>query len=465
MTFNLCTMNVLKRIVLLLILFFPMLLNANQQDEGWELKAIEYSGSFKTKTYYLDRILKPITVGEIYTDTLSLKDQAYDQLKSSDLFNDIQIGIESLEDGIILQIGIWERFPIIPEGSLSFADRNINVWMKEKNFALNRVNIGLGAVHHNFLGTLQNLGVFVQVGYTPQLKLKYFNPYIDAQKKHGLGLELSYAVNKELAVETKDFKQVFYKNNDQVLWTNQSLALIYQYKPAHKFQLEANLSLDRNIYDASIFEHYPRFLRAHKTEQWSLIPSFSLRYNEVDYWNYPLKGWRAVVGSSLHIPLNGQDFYFPIHQQFDFYLPLSKKWYYALIQRSKFNIIQAPYYVYQNNLGYDYHYLRGLESYVLDGKGFILLRQNIKYELLDWEYHLGWKYFEKIPLKLYPKFYVDLGYYIPNQHYSTQIMTNRQLYSFGIGLDILTLYALKFRIEYSFNNLGLFDLNFHRSGE
>jgi hypothetical protein len=68
-----------------------------------------------------------------------------------------------------------------------------------------------------------------------------------------------------------------------------------------------------------------------------------------------------------------------------------------------------------------------------------------------------------IPISVFAKTYTDIGYsYIPNQ-YNTRL-NNRFLYTGGFGIDILTLYDIAIKVEYSFNQLGEKGLFLHGGG-
>jgi hypothetical protein len=69
----------------------------------------------------------------------------------------------------------------------------------------------------------------------------------------------------------------------------------------------------------------------------------------------------------------------------------------------------------------------------------------------------------KLPFHIYAKTYADFGYcYAKDENIS--ILNNKFLYSGGFGIDILTLYDIQFKFEYSFNQLGQNGLFIHNEG-
>ena len=67
-----------------------------------------------------------------------------------------------------------------------------------------------------------------------------------------------------------------------------------------------------------------------------------------------------------------------------------------------------------------------------------------------------------VPFKIFAKIYSNIGYaYNPSS--LNNYLQNRFLQASGIGIDILSLYDLTLRIEYSFNNFGQNGLFLHRT--
>jgi hypothetical protein len=106
-------------------------------------------------------------------------------------------------------------------------------------------------------------------------------------------------------------------------------------------------------------------------------------------------------------------------------------------------------------MGYGEQYLRGNELLVIDGVAFGLLRSTLKKKLFTLNFPLPFRVnkYHKIPFTFFAKTYADLGYTYNKPAYQTQL-NNKLLYSGGFGIDILTIYDLHLRVEYSFNQIG-----------
>ena len=139
---------------------------------------------------------------------------------------------------------------------------------------------------------------------------------------------------------------------------------------------------------------------------------------------------------------------------------MGKNWYSSIQLNGKIKLPFEQAYINQRGLGYGENYLRGLEYYVIDGIATALVKSTIKKKIIS--FYVPFPFFpkllNKIPFTIFAKTYADLGYAYTKDIYSTNL-SNRLLYSGGFGIDILTLYDINLRFEYSFNQLkenGLF---------
>ena len=142
------------------------------------------------------------------------------------------------------------------------------------------------------------------------------------------------------------------------------------------------------------------------------------------------------------------------------YFDMGKNWYSSIQLNGKIKLPFDQAYINQRGLGYGENYLRGLEYYVIDGVATALVKSTVKKKIIAFNipFRLFPKLFTKIPFTMYAKSYADFGFAYTKKSYSTNL-NNRLLYSGGFGIDILTLYDINLRFEYSFNQLkenGLF---------
>jgi len=137
------------------------------------------------------------------------------------------------------------------------------------------------------------------------------------------------------------------------------------------------------------------------------------------------------------------------------YVDLGRNWYSSIQLNGKIKLPFDQAYINQRGLGYGESYLRGLEYYVIDGVATALVKSTIKKKLISFNVPFPFfpKLLTKIPFTFFAKSFADMGYAYTKKTYSTNL-NNRFLYSGGFGIDILTLYDINLRFEYSFNQLG-----------
>jgi len=430
------------------------------------LRSINISGNKKTKRPVILRELSVREGDVLANDSLAnIQELSRLRLMNIQLFNDAKVEwIAGDKDSVDMYIIVFERFPIMPDPHFEFADRNFNVWWTEQKRDLRRLNLGLTLVHRNFRGNREQISATAQVGYTQKFSLAYERPFLDVGQKHGMGFSVSGLQNKEIAFKTDSNKLRFYRSDNHPMLRQSQVALWYIYRPEYASTHKLSLAYQHYWISDTIMEMNPEYLGKGRMQEDVLSLSYTYRYNGVDNWEYPLTGARIVGALSYLYAFGNNRHQAGLYLQADKYLNPWKHWFFSAIFRGRFSFPQVQPYIFRRNLGYDFDYIRGYEYYVIDGDAFALLRLNFKRELLNMKIHLPVKYFQVIPLRIYGKVYADGGAahsrYAVNDRFS-----GKSLYSAGVGLDIVTLYDIKVRIEYTLNHLGEKALYLHKSGE
>ena len=115
-------------------------------------------------------------------------------------------------------------------------------------------------------------------------------------------------------------------------------------------------------------------------------------------------------------------------------------------------------------LGYSDVYLQGYEYYVIDGVVAGYLKAALNRKLFNFSIRLPVVRKltpQRIPVSFYGKIYGNAGY-VYNKNPGENTLTNKMLYSGGIGIDVLTMYDFTLKLEWSFNQLGQNGLFLHR---
>jgi len=430
------------------------------------LKSIHIEGAGKTRHAVILRELN-IREGDcIPADSMEAVAQLSRlRLMNIQLFNEVQINWQPLAaDSLNMQIRVYERFPVTPDPVVEFADRNFNVWWSEQQHDLRRINLGLALVHRNFRGNREQVSILGQIGYTQKVGIAYERPFIDRQQKHGAGISFYGMQNREIAYRTDSNKLSFYRSPTHAMLRQTELSAWYTYRPQYASIHKLSLSYQHYWISNTIANMNPEYLGGGKKEEDILTLNYLYKYNGVDNWEYPLTGMRIIGSLQQQFTLKNKYNQSKIYLQADRYWHAGKKWYMSLVFRGKLSFPQTQPYIFQKNMGYDYDYVRGYEYYVIDGSSFALLRATLKRELLNVKIHLPIRYFQVIPLRIYPKIYADAGR-VYNANPYNDYLYNKMLYSAGVGLDVVTFYDIKVRIEYTFNALGENGLYLHKSGE
>jgi hypothetical protein len=119
----------------------------------------------------------------------------------------------------------------------------------------------------------------------------------------------------------------------------------------------------------------------------------------------------------------------------------------------------------QSLLGYNESFMRGLEYYVVDGVAGGYIRNTIGKEIAAVRFNTGLrsKTYGSIPFRFYLKAYGDAGYIYNKNNIMSNDLNNRLIYSGGVGLDIISIYDIVLRVEYSFNQKGENGLFIHKA--
>ena len=424
------------------------------------ISSINVFGNKKTKTYIILREIQFNPGDQLAKDKLPAEFvQARNQVYNTNLFTEVKIDSAYLADSsITVNVFVKEKWYIYPTPQFQLADRSFNEWIKTYHANLNRVVYGLKFAHYNFSGRRDQLRIYLLNGYARNITVSYNNPYINPALTQGLNLGGGFTQNREIPFKTNYYNKLidyrkdgFVRNSFNVLagiskrtgfFKRMSLDLYFNY-----------INADDSLLTSKYNPHY-----FNSSKHYQVFPDFNLSvsYANTDNNNYPLKGW--IYGYSLFKRglkfsggINGTTLQGTVLR----FIPHGHEWY-SSIQAS--GILRLPFeqaYINQRAIGYGNLTLRGLEYYVVDGVAAGVAKYTLSKKLAAFNIPVPFKIkaLPYIPFKIFAKTYADAGYsYIPHQ-YDTRL-NNRFLYTGGIGLDIVTLYDITFKVEYSFNQLG-----------
>jgi hypothetical protein len=216
--------------------------------------------------------------------------------------------------------------------------------------------------------------------------------------------------------------------------------------------------------DDTIINLNPKFFNS--SSNTTVYPEFQYRYQYlgVDYIPYPTRG-HTVEFNFIKKGVGGPVDLWLFNVKAYKHWPLPHKFYYSFGGEATLKLPFDQPYINMPLLGYSDAYLRGLEYYVVDGVAGGFIRNTLRKDVANVKLKTGLKSrtYGQIPFRFFLKGYADFGY-VHNKYNTTgNIFSNKFLYSGGIGLDIVTIYDIVLRFEYSFNQLGERALFFHKN--
>lgn len=365
-----------------------------------------------------------------------------------------------------INITVKERWYIFPLPELKFVDGNINKWLMHYKGDLRRVNYGMKFVHNNLTGRKDKLGIHLLNGYTKTIAVSYRAPYANAALTDGFSVGGSYSQSREVAYRTSyDNENIFYKKSNFVrnAWeVNVGYSIRKGLRLTHFFNLGyTHLRVDDSIVSANYNKAY--FNKATSTIGYIDL-FYALRYIDVDNVLYPLTGFTGGIdlgkrGRKFSGGINS----FSIDAEANKYWALGKKWYTSVQVQGHIKLPFDQAYINQQALGYGNNYVRGMEYKIIDGVAYAIAKFNLRKEIFNFSINTIFKKsktLNKIPFRIYAKTFADMGYCYNRGDFISRL-NNTFLGSTGIGLDIVTLYDLQFRLEYSINQLGQKGLFLH----
>jgi len=455
-----------------IILTDTSLLSGNSSNKVC-IKNLTVTGTKKTKIYIVYREIH-FKKGDslLIADLQKELEQARFLVYNTTLFNEVVFELVVTDaDNVNIEVRVTERWYLYPVPQFQLVDRNFNEWYKTYKASFNRVNYGLKFVHYNLSGRRDQLRVYLINGYSRNISFNYTAPYSNNALTEGFIVGAGYLQKRELPISVSYNDSLLFLPSDPV--SKARADFIYK-----SWYLNAGYTVRRGFFKKHIFS--ASYTHVKLSDSVLLDPQYNhnyfkdpvnskgivdliykQQYTNVNNGSYPLKGKTAFF--TLHkrgLGFTGGINMFMIEAGWNKYFDMGKKWYSSIQLNGSLKLPFDQAYINQRGFGYGDNYLRGLEYNVIDGVATALVKSTIKKKIIAFNVPFPFfpKLLTKIPFTLFAKTYADLGYAYTKKNYATRL-NNRLLYSGGFGIDILTLYDINLRFEYSFNQLkenGLF---------
>ncbi len=424
------------------------------------INKINIFGNRRTKEFIIRREIQlkegdSVTIGLLNNELQKARQQVY----NSNLFNEVKIAVAPLNnEDINIDIRLKERWYIFPVLKFQLVDRNINEWLKKYHGDLDRVVYGVKFTHYNLTGRRDLLRFTFLNGFTRNYSFTYTQPLSNKALTNGFSAGAGYVQNREFIYKTGTDNKPLLFNNGRFSRKTAYVTVGYNIRKnildAHNFSV---MYSHVQLTDSITKEPYnPNYFNTGASSKKFIDVSYTYQYTNANNAVYPLKG---VIASAKLFKrgwgFSGGTNMFFIEAAYNKFWDLKNSWYGSMQLMGKLTLPFKQPYINQRALGYNDINLRGLELYVVDGVAYSLLKSSLKKKLFTIKIPspVRSKQYPKIPFTLFAKTYSDMGYTYNRQAFVTNL-SNKLLYSGGIGIDILTLYDINLRVEYSFNQLG-----------
>ncbi len=428
---------------------------------------ISIAGNYKTKDYIIRREL-PFAEGDTLLPGNLAKELilAKQQVINTSLFIDATITTETIDSNHInINILVKERWYFLPVPYFRLVDRNFNQWWTEQHRSLSRVNYGLKLIQNNVSGRNDNAYLWLITGYNHQVAARYEVPFLDKQLHQGISFAASFLRQRELNYGTNgDNKQLFYKGNQFVRQQFRS-EVSYLYRPAIKTRHSFTFRLVDEKLNDTILQLNPGYFPYSRTHITYPVISYTMQYSDADNTVYPTKGFVGDVsfvkkgfGSVMNL------WQLTYHTKYT--IPLYHNTQLQLQSAGLLSLpFKQPFFNKQIVNYYGDFFIQGLEYYVIDGVAATINRATLRQKIFTYNLKnpVNIKNHDVIPLRFYLKGYGNAAYVYDDNMQSR--FNNKLIATYGLGLDIVTIYDIIIRLEYSFNQLGDHNLYLHSKGD
>lgn len=384
---------------------------------------------------------------------------------NTSLFNFVDFDTTSHPGGgTDLTITVVERWYLFPIPILQLEERNFNIWWDQDHRSLSKTDYGVFLSDNNTRGRKEILKIKLQFGYTQQWGLSYDIPYITKNQNVGLQFNFTSSQNKEIAYTSIGNVLTFLNTPNAVLQQQYTSAidLTYRQKLYDIHYLELNFSAC--YINDTVLKRTTDYLPFNLTHTAFLGAKYYFRRDLRDRAPYPLEGYYFDFsindfGMGINLPQQQAFNLFYVQSSIHKYWTITNKLFYSTEAEVKIssNGVQ-PYYL-QRALGYGNDFVRGYENYVIDGNNYTLIKNEVKYQLINIPTQqlplFGIKQFDKAYFALYLTAFSDWGYVgAANPNVQNNFLANIPLWGNGFGIDLVAYYDIVVRFEYSFNQLN-----------
>lgn len=459
----------MKRFLSFLFILTPLFISAQQETDSYVLVSdVVITGNASTKESVIRRELT-FEIG----DTIPLqqweekKRVSRENIMNTTLFNFVTLEENRKESSneTVVNINVVERWYLWIYPYIAYSDRNLNAWYEADD--ITRFSYGLELKYRNFLGLKHCLDLTLISGYNQNYSLSYDIPYVTERQSLGVKMGVGYKRDKETPYMTENNKVLYFDGDDE--FSKQSAFVFFEpyYRFGHRKKLYVNFSYNNTLFHEDIYMFNDDFTNNDgcRFQYFSIMATYKNDFR--DDQNYPLNGhYLELLAEKIGLGIfeNSPDvFYGKITA--DWYKPVGGRWYWASNLTMKMSgDNDVPYFLNQG-LGYKNDYVRTYELYVIDAMNFALMKNNLKFAILNpvtknlpfvRNERIG-----KIHFALYANMFFDCAYSWRLPDNPTSFLDNKFIFGTGIGVDFVTYYDKVLRVEFGVNDMGEYGFFVH----
>ncbi len=434
------------------------------KETHFTVREIVIEGNRKTKDAIILREI-PFKPGDEYLlqELVKKFETARERLMNTTLFHEAIVALKSFDGyNIDILVQVKERWYIFPVPYFKPVDRNLNQWLVEQKGSFKRVNYGGKLIYNNVTGRNDKLKFWLIGGYTKQIMFNYDRLYIDRNMKWGMLVGLSAGKTRELNYKSDDDKQIFL-NGDTYLRKFTHINTELTYRRAIRTRHRFGIGYVKEKVADTILKLNPNYFNEERTS--ISFPRFyyTMTYYDLDYIPYPTRGYAAEVNFQKE-GINKSNNLWYLNVKGSAHWPTGKRSFFSLNSYAAIKLpFKQPFYN-QRLLGYNDVFIQGYEYYVIDGVAGGYLRASMSRRFFSFDINLpGTKKLvpTRVPIHIYGRVYGNTGY-VYNSNETTNNLSNRMLFSAGVGIDIVTIYDFSLRVDWSLNQLGQNGIFLHR---
>jgi outer membrane protein assembly factor BamA len=435
-------------------------------DSLYVIGDIDITGNIKTKESIILREIS-IKKGEAYTisDLVKKFEYARRQLMNTALFQSAIVAAQRFEGNtVFITVIVKERWYLFPIPYLKPVDRNLNQWVVEQKASLKRINFGGKLLYNNASGRNDKLRVWLIGGYTKQVTMSYDRLYFDKKMKWGARFGFSIGKNHEMNYNTIDDKQVFLKDNNRYLRNFSNTFFELTYRRAIKTRHSFGIAYTTEKVMDTVIHVNPEYFNRQKNKL--LYPEiyYNLVYYDLDYIPYPTKGYAA----DIYVGKKGFNRNMNVWHLSAKALGSWRIMPGTFFSTNIYGAIRLPFkqpFYNQRFLGYNDIFMQGYEYNVIDGVAGGYIKATVSRELVNFKIRIPpakkGKEAIYIPFRIFGKIFGNTGY-VYNPQPGENRLPNSNLFSGGLGIDIVSFYDVTFKLDWTFNQLGQNGIYFHR---